>query len=316
MADTSFLEASWAMLFDKDPQSIPNGEIPIKAITKKGLEYAISHDDLILYRLGHSTILMGLEGRFWLFDPIFSERASPFQWIGPKRFHPTPIDIENLPPLAGVIISHNHYDHLDEESIKALADKTERFYIPLGNKEFLKDWGVGVDKIYEMGWWDSLKDQDTTIIGTPTQHFSGRSLSDRNETLWMSWVLQTDQHSIYFSGDSGYFDGFKEIGKRYGPFDVTMMENGAYNVLWPDVHMRPKETVQAHIDLNGKLLLPIHNGTFDLSTHAWQDPLMKVRKYAEEMDVELATPIIGERVVVEIDHSYSTAWWEKVVHSQ
>lgn len=193
MADTSFLEASWAMLFDKDPQSIPNGEIPIKAITKKGLEYAISHDDLILYRLGHSTILMGLEGRFWLFDPIFSERASPFQWIGPKRFHPTPIDIENLPPLAGVIISHNHYDHLDEESIKALADKTDRFYIPLGNKEFLKDWGVGVDKIYEMGWWDSLKDQDTTIIGTPTQHFSGRSLSDRNETLWMSWVLQTDQ---------------------------------------------------------------------------------------------------------------------------
>lgn len=295
---SKFFPAMWAMMFESDPRAEPLVEIPVQAITLEGLEFDKNSEELVLYRLGHSTILMVLEGQFWLFDPIFSERASPYQWIGPKRFHQPPIDIANLPPLSGVIISHNHYDHLDKASILELANKTEHFYLPLGNAELLKQWGIAEDKITELGWWRSVISGNTEIISTPAQHFSGRSLSDRNETLWSSWVVRTLGYSVFFSGDSGYFSGFSDIGEKYGPFDVTMMENGAYNLLWPDVHMRPKETVLAHQDLKGKLLVPIHNSTFKLSTHAWDDPLIKVRMHSEEMGVNLASPLIGERVVV------------------
>ncbi|WP_375748930.1 MBL fold metallo-hydrolase [Vibrio sp. HN007] len=317
MKDTEtskFFRAMWAMMFETDPLAEPEVEIPVKAMTLQGLEYDIQSNDLVLYRLGHSTILMALDGRFWLFDPMFSERASPMQWIGPKRFHQPPLSIEDLPPLAGVIISHNHYDHLDEDSIRQLAEKTERFYLPLGNTGLLGEWGIPQEKITELGWWESVSSGDVEIVSTPAQHFSGRSLTDRNETLWTSWVIRTSSYSTYFSGDSGYFSGFSKIGEKYGPFDVTMMENGAYNLLWPDVHMLPKETVQAHLDLKGKVLLPIHNGTFSLSTHSWRDPLIKVRMYSDEMGVNLATPIAGERVVITQEKTakgkYANAWWE------
>ncbi|WED23225.1 MBL fold metallo-hydrolase [Vibrio sp. JC009] len=314
---TKFFRGGWAILFDSDPEAEPDVEIPVTMMTKEGLEYDIESENLVLYRLGHSTILMALEGRFWLFDPVFSERVSPYQWIGPKRFHQPPIDIKSLPPLDGVIISHNHFDHLDEASIRELADKTAHFYLPLGNAGFLKGWDVPEGKITELGWWSVASNAGTEIISTPAQHFSGRSLTDRNEALWSSWVVRTENHSVFFNGDSGYFSGFKQIGDKYGPFDITMMENGAYNLLWPDVHMRPKETVMAHLDLKGQVMLPIHNSTFSLSTHSWKDPLTKIRMYSEEMGVELATPVIGERVVINkgqaLKGKYNNSWWDKIL---
>ena len=221
-------------------------------------------------------MLLRLRGGWWLTDPVFSERASPVQFPGPKRFHAPPISLAELPPLRGVILSHDHYDHLDHRAIKALASKTEVFLSPLGVGDRLAAWGVSADRIRQFDWWQDVEIDGLRLTATPAQHFSGRSLADSNRTLWSSWVIEDDELRVFFSGDSGYFDGFAEIGRRFGPFDLTLMETGAYDPQWPYVHMQPTETVQAHQDLRGRWLLPIHNGTFDLAMHAWDDPFQQV----------------------------------------
>jgi L-ascorbate metabolism protein UlaG (beta-lactamase superfamily) len=224
--------------------------------------------DRSLFRLGHSTILLKLRGQYWLTDPVFSERASPVQWMGPARFHAPPISIDELPPIAGVILSHNHYDHLDHAAVMQLAGKTARFIAPLGVGDQLIAWGVDASKVEQLDWWQSTEANGLRLTATPGQHFSGRGLGDSDRSLWASWVIQDGDFRIFFSGDTGYFDGFKAIGEKYGPFDLTMIETGAYDPRWAFVHMQPEQTLQAHLDLRGKWLLPIHNGTFDLAcTH-------------------------------------------------
>lgn len=295
---------SWVNKEQNNPE--PKTPLPLRPMTAKDL---IEQTESVLYRLGHSTMLIRLDGEYILTDPIFSERASPLQWIGPKRFHPTPIDIEALPPIRVVLISHDHYDHLDKLSIKALASKVEVFLTPLGVGKHLRSWGIDSGKIVELDWWQEKQLGSLTLTATPAQHFSGRGLFDRDQTQWASWVIAGQGAKLFFSGDTGYFKGFKEIGKRYGPFDITMIENGAYNQAWADIHMMPEQSVQAHLDLRGKAMLPIHNSTFNLSVHDWFDPLESLESLARERQVKLLTPVFGE--AVSISHpGASDRWWQ------
>lgn len=290
----------------------PAGEVPLKSMSRSGLE---SSDEDAIYRLGHSTILMRLNGEYVMTDPVFSERASPVQWAGPKRFHPTPISLEELPDIKIVIISHDHYDHLDKSAIKKLASKVQHFVTPLKVGDYLIDWGVEPSKVTQLDWWDEVELNGIKLVATPAQHFSGRSLFDRDQTLWASWVIQSDKRNLYFSGDGGYFNGFKEIGDKYGPFDVTMIETGAYNDLWADIHMLPEHSMQAHLDLKGKAMLPIHNGTFDLSMHDWFEPFEKITELAKNNNVNLLTPVFGEEVNL-ADPISHYAWWHEAQETE
>jgi len=285
------------------------GLIPTQNINLSELD-AQSED--VAYRLGHSTVLLKLSGKYILTDPMFSERASPFQWIGPERFHPVPLDVNQIPDLFAVLISHDHFDHLDQGTIELLAHKTQHFLVPLGLAEYLLDWGVPEANIHELDWWQSRQFGDFEFISTPSKHFSGRGLFGRNSTLWTSWVINAPNNRVYFSGDSGYFDGFKTIGEKYGPFDLTILENGAYNPDWAEVHMFPLETIQAHQDLKGKAMLPVHNGTFKLSFHTWYDPLEQITQLGETQGVLVQTPIIGEEVHLQTPKWYEK-WWQSII---
>ncbi|MEX1827473.1 MBL fold metallo-hydrolase [Luteibacter sp. CQ10] len=294
-----------SFFFAKPKGTVPDRPIPVRPLTRAHLDAA---PDRSLYRLGHSTVLVKLRGQFWLTDPVFSERASPVQWAGPARFHAAPITLDELPPLAGVILSHNHYDHLDRDAVTRLATKTGRFIAPLGVGDQLVAWGIDPDKVEQRDWWQSIDLEGLRLTATPAQHFSGRGLNDGDSSLWASWVIQDGDFRLFFSGDSGYFDGFKAIGKAFGPFDVTLMETGAYDPRWAFVHMQPEETLQAHLDLRGRWLLPIHNGTFDLAMHVWQEPFERIASLAAQQGVSLATPEMGEWLDLNAPHA-GTAWW-------
>jgi len=299
------LHLAWRFLFNKPANTVPQGSIPVHELSRRDLQNA---PDNSLFRLGHSTVLMKIQGKFWLTDPVFSSRASPLQWMGPKRFHQPPISIADLPDIEGVILSHDHYDHLDHAAIVQLGAKTRHFLTPLGVGDRLIQWGIAAEKVRQLCWWESTGIDTLQFVATPAQHFSGRSLRDRDQTLWASWTILTPDLRIFFSGDSGYFSGFKEIGEQYGPFDLTLIETGAYDKLWPDVHMQPEESLQAHLDLRGKYLLPIHNGTFDLSMHAWYEPFERIVSLANLHGVRISTPQMGEAVDMN-EPQTGRRWW-------
>ena len=302
------LRIFWNALFNKPHHTRPAGEIPVQPLSRQQLFAA---PDKTVYRLGHSTVLLKLRGEYFLTDPVFAERASPVQWAGPQRFHQPPIRLEDLPPLKAMILSHNHYDHLDHMTIKVLKDKAEHFITPLGVGDTLIEWGVPAAKVQQLNWWQSTDIHGIRFVATPAQHFSGRTLRDGNQTLWASWVILDGEQRIFFSGDTGYHDGFKLIGEQYGPFDLTLMETGAYNVDWPDVHMQPEESLQAHIDLRGKWLLPIHNGTFDLAMHAWHEPFDRILALAWDRSISITTPEMGQPFYLQYP-SRGEAWWLRV----
>ncbi len=292
---------------EKKIDSTPTEQVPMLQVTRQQLD-ALSDDNVHIVKLGHSTLLIKMHGEYWLIDPVFSMRASPFSFIGPKRFQPTPISIDDLPPIDKVLISHNHYDHLDQAAIKALNTKTRAFLVPLGVEGDLQKWGVNEEKIKQFDWWQEQQTEHALVAFTPSQHFSGRGIGDGNKTLWGSWVVKTPGRSFYFSGDSGYFAGFKSIGDKYGPFDLTFIETGAYDKDWADIHMTPEESVQAHIDLAGDTMVPIHNGTFDLAFHPWYEPLVRVSEAALKYNVSLSTPVFGQ--VFKLEHKpIQTVWW-------
>ena len=305
----------WNFLFNKPADSVPRAPLPVLALTRAQLEAA---PDRSLFRLGHSTLLLKLRGGFWITDPVFAERASPVQWMGPRRFHAPPIALDELPPLRGVLLSHDHYDHLDRDTVVQLAKTAEVFLTPLGVGDRLIAWGVPADKVRQLDWWQGASFDGVRFTATPAQHFSGRGLFDGDRTLWASWVIDDaadgdgdDGLRLFFSGDTGYFDGFKEIGRRFGPFDVTMIETGAYDPQWAYVHMLPEQTVQAHQDLRGRWLLPVHNGTFDLAMHGWRDPFERVSALSAERDIALATPMMGEHFDLAAPQP-TNAWWRAV----
>jgi L-ascorbate metabolism protein UlaG (beta-lactamase superfamily) len=302
------LGIAWRVLTQKPASSVPRAPIPVQALDAAALAAA---PDASLFRLGHSTLLLKLGGEFWLTDPVFSERASPVQWAGPKRFHAPPIAIVDLPPIKGVILSHDHYDHLDRAAVLELAPKVETFIAPLGVGDRLVAWGIPAAKVRQLDWWQQTAVAGVRFVAAPAQHFSGRGLSDGDTTLWASWVILAGGLRLFFSGDTGYHADFKTIGERFGPFDVTFMETGAYDVQWPEVHMQPEETLQAHLDLRGRWLMPLHNGTFDLALHAWHEPFERILALAQARGVALATPGMGERLAL-ADPQAGRRWWQEV----
>jgi len=295
----------WRFMTKKSPDSVPKRPIVVQPMDRGSLETA---PDNSLWRLGHSTVLLKLAGKFWLTDPVLSERASPVPFAGPKRFQTTPIAADALPAIEAVILSHDHYDHLDRATILALEPKVGRFVAPLGGGERLVAWGIRAAKVQQLDWWQETRIDQLQIVATPARHFSGRSLTDRDRTLWASWVLIAPEVKVFFGGDSGYFDGFTKIGERFGPFDLTMIEAGAYDRDWPSIHMTPEESVQAHLDLQGRRLMPIHNGTFDLALHAWTEPFERILSRAKTFGTDVLTPRFGERI--DLHHpAPSASWW-------
>lgn len=298
-------------LIKGDPNRQPDFDLPV--IILDSLDIVNNPDSLTrLTWFGHSTFLVEIDGKKILIDPMFGETPSPVPFIGTKRYSKSlPIEIEKLPTIDAVIISHDHYDHLDYESIKKLKDKVEKFYTPLAVGNHLISWGVEEAKVTELNWWDETTFKELKFVCTPAQHFSGRGLTDRNSTMWASWIIEGNQNKIYFSGDSGYGTHFKEIGDKYGPFDIALMECGQYNKRWETIHMFPEQSAQGAMELNAKTIMPIHWGAFTLALHSWTDPIERVTKKAKELELNVATPQIGESIVLGSNKLPKYNWWIK-----
>ncbi|WP_030380259.1 MULTISPECIES: MBL fold metallo-hydrolase [unclassified Streptomyces] len=292
----------------------PTGTIPVHATTVADLARP-SKTGLRLTWTGHSSILAEIDGHRVLFDPVWGKRCSPFDFAGPKRLHPVPLPLAALGPVDVVVISHDHYDHLDLPTIKALAGTDTLFAVPLGVGAHLERWGVSPDRLRELDWNESTKVGGLTLTATPARHFCGRGIRNRQHTLWASWAVAGENHRIYHSGDTGYFFGFKDIGTEHGPFDATMIQLGAYSDMWPDIHMTPEEAVRAHLDLQGGapggVLLPIHWGTFNLAPHAWAEPAEWTRDAAGEAGQAVAFPRPGEPFEPAGELPVET-WWRAV----
>ncbi|MFI6759929.1 MBL fold metallo-hydrolase [Micromonospora sp. NPDC050417] len=268
-------------------------------------------DELAIVWYGHASALVEIEGRRVLIDPMWSERCSPSRLVGPRRLHPPPVPLAELPPIDAILISHDHYDHLDLGTVRALLrSQSAPFLVPLGVGAHLARWGVPAERIVELDWTESVDLAGLRFTATAAQHFSGRALT-RNRTLWGSWVIAGANRRVFYSGDSGYFAGYAEIGRRHGPFDVTLIQVGAYAPAWPEIHMFPEEAVTAHLDLRGELLIPVHWATFNLAVHSWTDPVDRLWREAKARDVRLAVPRPGERVVVDLPPPVD-GWWQEI----
>ncbi len=255
---------------------------------------------------GHSTVLIEIDGVRIMTDPVLSRRASPFQFIGPERMHPPPIELSRLGGIDAVVISHDHYDHLDRDTILQLARGGTHFFVSLGIGAHLERWSVPPEQIHELDWWEHVRFKGIDIHATPARHYSGRKSMD-NSTLWSSWMIRGAGESVYYSGDTGYGPHFKEIAQRLGAPDLTLMKIGAYGHSWLDIHMNPESAVQAHLDLGARVMLPVHWATFNLSYHAWDEPILRALAAARANGVELVTPRVGE--IVDIDVPFVNRDW-------
>ena len=290
-----------------NPKAKPDKIIPVMPVKVANM---LNSEETRVTWLGHSTVLLEMEGKRVLLDPMFSMTPSPVPLFGGKRYSETlAIEVEDLPPIDVVIVSHDHYDHLDYGSIMKLKDKVGQFCVPLGVGSHLERWGIDSDKIKEHNWWEESEFAGLRFVSAPARHFSGRRLLDRNSTLWCSWAIIGKHSKIYFSGDSGYGPHFKVIGEKYGPFDLTLIECGQYNERWSAIHMMPEESAQAHLDVRGKIMIPIHWAAFTLALHDWTDPIQRVTKSAAERGILISTPKIGETVVIGAADYPRSTWW-------
>lgn len=266
--------------------------------------------------MGHSSLLVEIDGSTVLIDPVWDERASPMQWAGPKRFFAAPLRLEDLPRIDVVLISHDHYDHLGEATIRKLSKidstKQARWVTSLGVGQILQRFGVAKTQISELDWTQSITiaESGLEVIAVPARHFSGRKMFNRFETLWSAFVLKSPEHKVYFGADSGWWDGFSEIGATYGPFDLTMLEIGAYHELWGDIHLGPEGAARAFIALGGKgLMMPIHWGLFDLALHGWRQPIQTLFELATQKEISLWTPEPGRPTEVVRGIELRSDWW-------
>ncbi|MFC4812054.1 MBL fold metallo-hydrolase [Paenibacillus sp. GCM10023250] len=295
--------------FKRDPRRRPARPIPVVPLSLPG---QVRPEGIRVAWFGHSAFVLELAGRRLLFDPMFSPSPSPVPVFGGRRYSGgLPLEPEDFPRLDAIVLSHNHFDHLDKASIGKLRDKTDRFVVPLGVRRLLIKWGVPPEQVTEHGWWDELEVAGLRLACTPARHFSGRGLFDRNGSLWCSWAVIGARGRFFFSGDSGYAPHFKAIGERYGPFDLTLMECGQYDERWANIHMLPEQTVQAHLDVRGGLLVPVHWAAFTLGFHAWDDPVERAVAAARAHGVRIATPRIGEIVEAAEEGYPQTAWWRE-----
>ncbi|GEQ85003.1 membrane protein [Patiriisocius marinistellae] len=294
---------------------VPNGRPKANLISAKidSTNIANYNGEARMIWFGHSSFLLQIDSKTILLDPMFGKVAAPLDILGGNRFNAElPLEIAKLPKIDAVIFSHDHYDHLDYKTILKLKDKTNHFYVPLGVGTHLKSWKIPSSKITELDWWQDVKLDNLNLVCTPAQHFSGRKLNNGQSTLWSSWVIQTKTENIYFSGDSGYAAHFKEIGEKYGPFDLALMECGQYNEQWSDIHMMPEETAQAGIDVQAKKIMPIHWAGFKLALHEWTDPIERVIKKAKKLNIDVITPTIGQEIVAKDSTNTYINWWKNL----
>jgi L-ascorbate metabolism protein UlaG (beta-lactamase superfamily) len=291
-------------------QRVPIAPLPI--VIRHESDYAAPAPSVLrITWMGHSSVLVEIDGHRILTDSVWSERASPVTWAGPKRFHQVPIELSELPKIDAVLISHDHYDHLDMPTTQALAAKGTRFVVPLGVGAHLERWGVPPSQFTEMDWGEETHLAGLTILAAPARHYSGRNPFRRSETLWCSSVIRGPVHRVFYSGDTGYSDHFKAIGERYGPFDITLMKVGGYDPSWVDIHMSPEQAVQAHLDVAGHILVPVHWGTFNMAFHSWSEPIERTIATTTRAGVQLVVPKPGQIIDLKrpppLDY-----WWRSV----
>ena len=292
------------------PYARPLEPVPVARVNPATLQ-TLPDSGLRITWLGHSTSLIEIDGHRVLTDPVWSGRASPADWIGIPRWYEPPVALADLPPLDAVLISHDHYDHLDHRTIRALNARAVTFIVPLGVGAHLEYWGVPAFRIIELDWWENIKVGELEITSTPARHASARGLFDKDLTLWSGYALRGARHRVYFSGDTGMQASFAEIGARLGPFDATLIETGEYNANWPDWHIGPEQAVEAHRLVQGRVMIPIHWGLFNLAPHTWTEPAERATAAAARAGVILATPRPGESV--EPTQENSTArWWPEL----
>lgn len=297
-----------ANYFKKIPGREPSSVLPS---VKTDLKLIPATYPVIIW-FGHSSYMIKIDGKNILVDPNFSDFASPLEFLGKKAYSVThTYSVDDLPEIDVVIITHDHYDHLDFPTIQKLKNRVNLFCTSLGVGSHLVHWGVDENSIVELDWWEHVNfSYGIDLIATPARHFSGRVFK-RNQSIWSSFVLKTHSHTLFIGGDSGYDSSFKTIGEKYGPFDIAILECGQYNSMWPFIHMMPEETAQASMDLHAKAFMPVHWGKFTLAMHSWKDPIERVVKRAAELGAAITTPKIGEMVV--LDHPLpNEKWWEGI----
>jgi L-ascorbate metabolism protein UlaG (beta-lactamase superfamily) len=300
----SYSRMMWEFMFQKDKFNIPPAPIPSVQTDLK----ALTDEKPTIVWFGHSSYLIKTKGLTILVDPVFSGHASPVAMGGSSFKGSDVYNVNDLPDIDVCIITHDHYDHLDYRTIKELHPKVKQFYMGLGVGENFESWGIDTSKIVELDWWESHASlKGIEITATPARHFSGRGFV-RGKSLWASYVINVNGYKIYVGGDSGYDTHYKQIGEKFGPFDIVMLECGQYGRDWPLIHMTPEETAQAAKDLNAKMLLPVHWAKFSLAMHAWNEPINRLMKATNENGVKITTPLIGEPIV--LDSVYpNKVWW-------
>ncbi len=288
---------------------VPDAPLQLQPFDRQAWEQSDAGFQFIWY--GHSVCLMRLEGKNLLIDPMFGPDASPVGPIRTRRFSENTLEIiDQLPELDVVLLTHDHYDHLDYQSILKLKDKADRFYVALGTKRHLLRWGIDDSRVREFDWWEEVQLGTIQLTFTPSRHFSGRGMGDRAKCLWGGWAFHTPNYRIYWSGDGGYGPHFKEIGERLGPFDWAFVECGQYYKLWTQVHQLPEEAVWAVGDVKAQTGIPVHWGAFKLAPHYWQEPAERFCRFAEEEGVAIGLPRLGELIRPEEDLPRD-CWWEK-----
>ena len=297
----------WKMITEflkKNKDTVPAKPLPF---VKTNLAELNSEEPVIVW-FGHSSYFIRIENKNFLIDPVFSGNAAPFSFMVKAFPGSNEYKAEHMPAIDYLILTHDHYDHLDYKTIIKLKSKVKNVYCSLGLSAHLKHWGYDLNKITELDWWQSAElDNNLKLTAAPARHFSGRGIK-RAQTLWSSFILKSSKHNLYLGGDSGYDSHFKEIGEKHGPFDIAILEAGQYNTMWPFIHMMPEETVQAAVDLNARSLLPVHWGKFTLSMHAWTEPVKRVLEKANAVNMKIITPKIGEAVPI-INYKSSEHWW-------
>ena len=281
-------------------------ELPTQQLTSASFG---TPEDMAVYWLGHSSLIIELDGKRFLVDPVFGN-AAPVPGLF-NRYVPSPLKRQDIPPVDYVLITHNHYDHLEAATLRALKDRDALFIVPLGVGAALRSWGIPAARIRELGWDESLQDGTLTVTAGETGHYSNRRPDDRNKTLWVSYILQSGDKKIYISGDSGYdADLYQSIGRKYGPFDLAFIEIDAWNEGWPGIHLFPHQAVQAAQDIGAQEFIPVHWGVFNLGQHPWNESISKVASLAKEQGVKLVSPLMGQKYVP--GQTLTRAWWEEV----
>jgi L-ascorbate metabolism protein UlaG (beta-lactamase superfamily) len=306
----AFPKLLFSQLFKKK-QRLPFQEIKVPPFNATSFLAPAEHMKFIWY--GHSAILMRLKNKTILIDPMFGSDAAPIAPFSIKRFNTiSTAIISDFPEIDVLLMSHDHYDHLDLKSIQLLKGKVKKFFVALGVGRHLISWGVDPNSIVEFDWWEKNSFEDIEFAFTPTRHFSGRAMKDRFKGLWGGWVIKTDTENIWFSGDGGFGVHFKEIGDKLGPFDFAFMECGQYNKLWRPIHLFPDECIQAAIDAKAKKIMPVHWGSFNLSDHSWTEPANQFVEECEKSSVPYLTPMIGE-LITPMNQTKNKHWWEELV---